>query len=93
MITNLPKQTEEDIQRLIDTGEYSDSTDVVVQGVRLLSKRREKTEHLRALLQEGLDASDRGEVFEFTPDLMRQIREESRKLVHSGTPLDPDVCG
>lgn len=49
--------------------------------------------YLRDLLQKGLDAAERGERFEFTPELMRKIREESRTLAFSGDPLDPDVCG
>jgi Arc/MetJ-type ribon-helix-helix transcriptional regulator len=53
MIPKLPKQTEEDIQRLIGTGECIDSTDVVVQGVRLLSRQMKETERIRALVQIG----------------------------------------
>ena len=93
MNARLPKQTEDEIQELVNSGDFADSTDVVVRGVHLLTEQRKHLEHLRGLLQEGLDAAERGEGFEFTPHLMGKIREESRTLAYSGEPLNPDVCG
>jgi len=93
MVTRFPPQLQEDIQALMATGEYDDATDILVQGVRLLARRREQTQRLRELLQIGLDQGDRGKVVEFTPEEMRQIREDAKRLAASGEPLDPDVCG
>lgn len=69
IIANLPKDTEEEIQRLVDTGDYDDSAEVVV---RALARRREKIEQGREMLQPGIDRFDRGETREFT----REVREE-----------------
>ncbi len=93
MATRYPPQLEEDIRNLMESGDYDDATDILAQGVRLLARRREKAQHLRELLQVGLDAADRGELVDFTPGLMRQIREDARRLAAAGEPLDPDVCG
>lgn len=93
MATKLPQHTEDEIQKLVDTGEFDDSTDVLVQGVHLLIKRREKLAHLRALIQEGVDEADRGETVEVTPEFRRELRESARRLAHSGEPLDPNATG
>jgi Arc/MetJ-type ribon-helix-helix transcriptional regulator len=92
-ITKLPKETEAEIQRLIDSGDYADGTEVVIQAVHRLAQGRHESEHLRALLQEGLNDLDDDRFDEWTPELQRQIREDARALASSGEPLDPDVCG
>jgi len=93
MVARLPQHVEEEIQRLVDSGEYEDTTDVLVQGVHLLSNRQKKAQHLRALIQEGVDEAERGETFEVTPEFRRGLRESARRLAHSGDPLDPNVTG
>lgn len=93
MIDRLPQQTEEEIQRLVDSGEYEDTTDVLVQGMHLLSKRRNRLDYLRALIWEGVDEAERGETLEVTPEFRRELRESARRLAHSGEPLDPNVTG
>lgn len=92
-ITQLPKQTEDDIQHLVESGDFENESEVVVQAVCDFVDRKSRTEHLRKLLQVGIDAADCGELVDFTPGLMVQIREDARKLAASGAPLDPDVCG
>jgi Arc/MetJ-type ribon-helix-helix transcriptional regulator len=92
-ISNLPRQTEEEIQQLVDSGDFENVTDVVVKAVHAYVKRREQTERLRELLQEGVDAANRGEVVEVTPEFRRQIREEARALARSGEPLESEIHG
>jgi Arc/MetJ-type ribon-helix-helix transcriptional regulator len=92
-IAKLPKETEAEIQRLIDSGDYTDGTAVVVRAVHRLVAEQDQVERLRAQLLEGLDDLDNGQFDEWTPELQRQIREEARALAASGAPLDPDVCG
>jgi Arc/MetJ-type ribon-helix-helix transcriptional regulator len=46
MIAKLPKETEEQIQSLVETGEYGDSTDVVVRAVQDLARRRDQAVRL-----------------------------------------------
>lgn len=92
MIAKLPRQTEEEIQRLVEPGAYDDSTDVLVKGVHLLSQQWEQTAHLRALLQVGIDQYERGETHEFTPELRDQLWEEARQRHAAGDKPSPDVC-
>jgi Arc/MetJ-type ribon-helix-helix transcriptional regulator len=70
MATKYPPQLVEDIKTLMDTGEYDDTTDILSQGVRLLARRREQSEHLRELLQVGIDQYERGEYQEFSQNLL-----------------------
>lgn len=92
MVTKYPPQLEEDIQSLLATGEYGDTTDILAQGVRLLARRREKAEHLRALLQVSIDQYERGEYREFTPELRQQLWESALQRYERGEEPSPDVC-
>jgi Arc/MetJ-type ribon-helix-helix transcriptional regulator len=90
MIVKLPRQTAEEIQRLLDTGEFVDNSNVLVEGVRMASKRRVKLEHFRGLIQEGPDEAERGEAVEVTREFRKNLRESARRLAQAGEPLDPD---
>ncbi len=70
MATRYPPQLEEDLQNLMETGEYDDMTDILAQGVRLLARRREQAQHLRELLQVSIDQYERGEYRGFSQDLL-----------------------
>ena len=48
-IANLPRETELEIQRLIDSGEFDDSTSVVVRAVHSLTRSREQVEREQQL--------------------------------------------
>lgn len=92
MVTKYPPQLEEDIQTLMASGEYADATDILAQGVRLLARRREKVQHLRAMLQESVDQYERGEYREFTPELRQQLWESALQRYERGEVPSPDVC-
>ncbi len=92
MVPRYPPQLEADLQTLMETGEYDDATDILAQGVRLLASRREKTEHLRALLQVSVDQYERGEYREFTPELRQQLWESALQRYERGEVPNPDVC-
>ena len=70
MIAKLPKETEEQIQSLVESGEYGDSTDVVVRAVHDLARRREQAERMRQLLQPSIDQVQRGETVELAQELL-----------------------
>jgi Arc/MetJ-type ribon-helix-helix transcriptional regulator len=90
-IANLPKETEAKIQQLIETGDFSNPESVIVSAVDDFIRRRAEAEHLRALIQVGIDQADRGELVEWTPELRQQIWDEARRRAASGEPLDSDV--
>lgn len=92
MVAKYPPQLEEDIQNLMDTGEYDDTTDILAQGVRLLAKRREQAQHLQELLQVSIDQYERGEYREFTPELRQQLWESALQRYERREEPSPDVC-
>ncbi|MBA2470107.1 MAG: hypothetical protein H0V37_11940 [Chloroflexia bacterium] len=92
MVTKFPPQLEEDLQTLMETGEYDDTTDILAQGVRLLARRREKAQRLKELLQVSGDQYERGEYREFTPELRQQLWESALRRYERGEEPSPDVC-
>ncbi len=92
MVTKFPPQLEEDLQTLMETGEYDDTTDILAQGVRLLARRREKAQRLKELLQVSGDQYERGEYREFTAELRQQLWESALRRYERGEEPSPDVC-
>ena len=58
------------IDKLVESGEYQNASEVLREGLRLVEERRAahaaKLEALRAAVQVGIDASERGEYKDFT---------------------------
>ena len=69
MFAKLPPETEAEIQRLVDYGEYDDPTDVLVQGVHMLV-RRDRAKRLHDALQVSIDQYSRGDYREFSQDVL-----------------------
>jgi antitoxin ParD1/3/4 len=49
------------VQDLVDSGRYGSKSEVLRTGVRLVEAQEAKLAELRAKLQVGIDAADRGE--------------------------------
>jgi antitoxin ParD1/3/4 len=68
------------ISSSVEQGHYSDASEVVREGLRLLEQRKAedqaKLEWLRGAVQEGIDSLDRGEgeTFDSMDDLAAHIR-------------------
>lgn len=84
-ITKLPKQTEDEIQQLVESGDFNSGTDVVVQAVHDYVTRRNEAERVRALVREGWEAAERGELIDVTPEFRQELRESARRLAASGS--------
>lgn len=91
MNVSLTPQIEAMIQQRVESGRYHDASEVVREALRLLEER-EKLEHLRSLLEVGLEQSRRGELVEFTPELMEDIHRRAHERFLRGEEPDPDVC-
>lgn len=87
MAIHLPPEIEASIQQQIVSGRYASIEEVVVAGVRLLEARDRKRQRLLAALAE----CEEGEGIPFTPDLLRQFREEADDLGRRGVP--PELGG
>jgi antitoxin ParD1/3/4 len=69
----------------VEQGRYTDASEVVREGLRLLEQRQAeeqaKLAWLRAAVQEGIDSLDRGEgeAFDSIDDLAEHLRELGRE--------------
>lgn len=91
MNVSLTPQIEAMIQQRVESGRYRNASDVVREALLLLEER-EKLEHLRSLLEVGLEQSRRGETVEFTPDYMADIHRRAKEAYLRGDKPKPDVC-
>lgn len=90
MNITLTPQLEELIQSKVDSGRYSDASDVVIQALQVL-EREEQLEHLRAEIQIGLDQIERGETIEWTEDTMDRLIREAEENSRLGKPISDFV--
>lgn len=69
MPATLPDQQLARVRSLVQSGQFADEVAVVDAALDLLERRQ----HLRSLIQEGIDAADRGELIEMD-DALRIAR-------------------
>jgi antitoxin ParD1/3/4 len=91
MNVSLTPQLEAMIRERVDSGRYSNASEVVREALRLLEER-ERLDHLRSLLAVGLAEAERGELIEWTPELMDEIDRRAEERFLRGEEPDPDVC-
>jgi antitoxin ParD1/3/4 len=75
----LTPQLEAMIRERVASGRYNNASEVVREALHLLDER-DRLERLRSLLAVGLEDERRGELVEFTPELLEDIyrRAEER---------------
>ncbi len=93
MSVTIAPEVEDRIRQWIASGRYPDADAVRRDALHLLEERdRAQLEHLRGLLQKGLDSEARGDLIEvndqFWADLDRRVEERFRR----GESPNPDVC-
>ena len=91
MSIQLTAHAEALIREKIDSGEYAMADEVVQAAIRLLDER-DRLQHLRSLLAVGLEQADRGELIDFTPELLDDIEREVEERFGRGEHPNPDVC-
>jgi antitoxin ParD1/3/4 len=91
MSITYPPDIEATINKLVESGRYSDPIDALREAVRLLEERERQREELIAKLQVGIDQADRGEVDEWTPELRDRLIREADEMYLRGEEPDPDV--
>lgn len=87
MTIQLPPQIEAMIEEQVASGRYASAGEVVEAGVRLLDDYDRRRRRLLDALAEG----DQGEAIPYTPDLVRQLRDEADEMARQGVRPDPDV--
>jgi antitoxin ParD1/3/4 len=91
MNVSLTPQLEAMIRERVDSGRYSNASEVVREALRLLEERKQ-LEHLRSLIAVGSEQAERGELIEWTPELMDEIDRRAEERFLRGEEPDPDVC-
>jgi antitoxin ParD1/3/4 len=86
----LAPQHEAFIRKKIESGLYSDADQVLGEALRLLEER-DKLATLRAAVAIGDEQIARGEVVEWTPDLMERLKREATENARNGKPIKADV--
>lgn len=92
MVMPIPADVEERVREKVESGAYPDPAEVMRAALRLLDKRDQRLEELRASIAEGIAAIERGEGFELTPELLLEIDREVDEHIRLGIPPNPDVC-
>ena len=84
---NLTDHFDRFIQARINSGRFSNASEVVREGLRLLEQREKedkaKLEWLRAAIKEGIDSIERGEGIEVTPEYWEERRARLLGLVRA----------
>jgi antitoxin ParD1/3/4 len=80
------------IEGLVKSGRYQNASEVLREGLRLVEQREQedaaKLERLRAAVDVGLEAVERGEVTEF--DSVEDLRRHMRAIADSALSGLPD---
>ena len=91
MNVTLTPKLEEIVRRRVESGKYSNADEVVEEALQQLDAK-EKLDHLRALLQVGIDSANRGELIEFTPEWEADMDRRVEEMFQRGEIPKPDVC-
>jgi len=88
---SLTPELEAMIRQQVESGRYNNASEVVREALRLLDEHQ-RVQHLRSLLAVGLEQAQRGELVEFTPELVEDITRRANERFLRGEEPDPDVC-
>ena len=90
MPVTLSPRAEAIVREKVDAGRYADPDEVIERALEALDYQ-ERMERLREMVQVGIDAADRGEVDEWTPELRDRLRREAVEMFERGEEPDLDV--
>ncbi|HUE71699.1 MAG TPA: type II toxin-antitoxin system ParD family antitoxin [Pirellulaceae bacterium] len=85
MTIKLPAEIEAIVKAKVASGAYASESDVVVAALRLLesdAERQRKFAELKALIQEGIDSAERGELYdgeEVFDEILRELDEAEQQ--------------
>jgi antitoxin ParD1/3/4 len=91
MHINLSPEMEEFVQSKVDTGFYSNASEVIRDAIRRMREEEEKVAAMRAALKVGDDQLDKGQRVLYTPDLVNRAAEKAKDNSRRGRKVNPDV--
>ena len=97
MNINFPPVDENYIKSKVEAGYYSNATELVRDAVRKMREHDHehymgKKKQLWQALEVGLADIRAGRVVEYTPELLDEIEQDSRRNAVEGRIPNPDVC-
>ncbi len=91
MDVRLSPRWEAMIRAKIDNGTVRDASDVVGEALRLMEER-DRLDRFRAAIAVGDAQAARGEVVDWTPDLIERLTHEAAEEERLGVPIHDDVA-
>ena len=90
MTIHLAPEDETLVAEIIETSGVAGSAEVIHQAL-IAPGDSLRLEHLRELVDESDADVARGNVVEWTPALMGEIRAGAQEMIRMGQPIDPDA--
>lgn len=91
MNINFPPVDDAYIKTKVESGYYSNATEMVRDAVRRMREQDDQHGRLLAALELGERDIAAGRTFRYTPDLLKEIEQEARTHAAQGRPTTPDV--
>jgi antitoxin ParD1/3/4 len=93
MNINFPPVDDSYIKKMVESGYYSNATELVRDAVRRLRERGEDGKHarLKAALAEGERDIAAGRMAPYTPEFLDECEARARENLANGKKLNPDV--
>jgi antitoxin ParD1/3/4 len=91
MNVSLAPHLESMVRHKVESGHYNTASEVVREALRLLEEHDRRLEWLRTEIAIGDEQIARGELIDFTPERLKQIKREARENAGSGKPIKDAV--
>jgi antitoxin ParD1/3/4 len=91
MHINLSPEMEKFVQSKVDSGFYSNASEVIRDAIRRMREDEDKIAALRKALQVGDDQLDKGEGAQYSPELLTRLTEKAKDNARRRKKKDPDV--
>jgi len=91
MHINLSPEMEKFVQSKVDTGFYSNATEVIRDAIRRMREEDERIASMRAALERGDAQLDNGQGTAYTPELMQRVAAKAKGNARRGKKVSPDV--
>ena len=89
---HIPADVAASIRQNVQSGRFGDEGAVLREALRLLDARERRAHELRASIEDGVAAIERGEGVELTPEFMDRLTREADEMDERGELPSPDVC-
>lgn len=91
MNINFPPVDDGYIKAKVESGYYSNATEMVRDAIRRMREQDERHGRLLAALEVGERDIAEGRTVPYTPDLLKRIEREARTHAANNRPPNPDV--